>query len=257
MAASFAAGNLGRSHLPLRDVVAAEMRRLILDGTLRQGERLIEDRLAEQLGVSRNPIREAIRVLEAEGFLDVTARRGSFVATLSAQQAADLFQVRLAVEPLGARLAAASPSAARLERMKAVLAEAQTAPERHELDTLAGLHTELHALIFEMTGNTYLTAIAIPMVRRGQWLLRQSAPLRIPAAWSQHHDLIAAIEEGDPDLAEAVARHHVLIMRSAMRNQPELPGRLLGARRASVPARPGPAQPGPRSVLVYEVPRAE
>jgi DNA-binding GntR family transcriptional regulator len=257
MAASFAAGNLGRSHLPLRDVVAAEMRRLILDGTLRQGERLIEDRLAEQLGVSRNPIREAIRVLEAEGFLDVTARRGSFVATLSAQQAADLFQVRLAVEPLGARLAAASPSAARLEQMKAVLAEAQTAPERHELDTLAGLHTELHALIFEMTGNTYLTAIAIPMVRRGQWLLRQSAPLRIPAAWSQHHDLIAAIEEGDPDLAEAVARHHVLIMRSAMRNQPELPGRLLGARRASVPARPGPAQPGPHSVLVYEVPRAE
>src|SRR5258708_11666035 len=110
MAASVAAGNLGRSHRPLRDVVAAEMRRLILDGTLRQGERLIEDRLAEQLGVSRNPIREAIRVLEAEGFLDVTARRGSFVATLSAQQAADLFQVRLAGAPLGPPLPPRRPS---------------------------------------------------------------------------------------------------------------------------------------------------
>jgi DNA-binding GntR family transcriptional regulator len=228
MAASVAAGNLGRSHLPLRDVVAGEMRRLILDGTLRQGERLIEDRLAEQLGVSRNPIREAIRVLEAEGFLDVTARRGSFVATLSAQQAADLFQVRLAVEPLGARLAAGRPSGPHIGRMKAVLAEAQTAPERKELDTLSELHTELHSLIFEMTGNAYLTAIAIPMVRRGQWLLRQAAPLRTPSAWSQHHDLIAAIEEGDPDLAEAVARHHVLIMRSAMRTQLEPPAQLPG-----------------------------
>lgn len=223
MAASVAAGKLGSSHLPLRDVVATEMRRLILDGTLRQGERLVEDRLAEQLGVSRNPIREAIRVLEAEGFLDVTARRGSFVATLSAKQAADLFEVRLAVEPLGARLAADNPSGPHIERMKEILAEAQTAPERYELDTLAELHTELHSLIFEMTGNTYLTAIAIPMVKRGQWLLRQSSPLRTPSAWSQHHGLIGAIEEGDPDLAETVARHHVLIMRSAMRRQFEPP----------------------------------
>jgi len=91
------AGNVGRSHQPLRDLVATELRRLILDGTLRPGERLTEDRLAEQLGVSRNPIREAIRLLEGEGFLDVTARRGAFVATLSSSQAADLFEVRLAL----------------------------------------------------------------------------------------------------------------------------------------------------------------
>lgn len=198
-------------------MVAAEMRRLILDGTLRPGERLIEDRLAQQLGVSRNPVREAIRVLDAEGFLDVTARRGSFVATLSAKQAADLFEVRLALEPLGARLAALDPSRTRIARMKEILGEAQAVPDRHELDTLSELHTELHSLIFEMTGNAYLIAMAIPMVKRGQWLLRQGAPLRTPSAWSEHHGLIAAIEAGDPDLAEAAARHHVLSVRSAMR----------------------------------------
>jgi DNA-binding GntR family transcriptional regulator len=215
-------GTLGSKHLPLRDVVATELRRQILDGTLKQGERLIEDRLAEKLGVSRNPIREALRVLEAEGFLDVSARRGCFVATLSANQAADLFEVRLAVEPLGARLAArdvANPrnaSGARIARMKEILAEVQTNPEGRELDTLSELHTELHALIFEMTGNSYLIAIAIPMVKRGQWLLRQNAPLRTPSAWSQHHELISAIEAGDPDLAETVARHHVLSVRSEM-----------------------------------------
>jgi DNA-binding GntR family transcriptional regulator len=211
--------NVGSSHRPLRDVVATEMRRLILDGTLRPGERLIEDRLAEQLGVSRNPVREAIRVLEAEGFLDVAARRGSFVATLSAKQAADLFEIRLALEPLGARLAARETSPARIARMKEILAQAQAQPGRHDLDALSELHTELHSLIFEMTGNTYLIAMAIPMVKRGQWLLRQSAPLRTPSAWSEHHGLIAAIEAGDPDFAEAQARHHVLSVRSSMRAQ--------------------------------------
>jgi DNA-binding GntR family transcriptional regulator len=235
MAPSAAAATVGGAHRPLRAVVATEMRRLILDGTLRPGERLIEDRLAEQLGVSRNPVREAIRVLEAEGFLDVTARRGSFVATLSAKQAADLFEIRLALEPLGARLAAQQASAGRIARMKEILTLAQTVPEQVDLDTLAELHTELHSLIFEMTGNTYLVAMAIPMVKRGQWLLRQSSPLRTPSAWSEHHGLIAAIEAGDPDLAEAQARHHVLSVRASMRTQ------LAAQRDAAGPAADQPA----------------
>ena len=219
------AATVGSAHLPLRDVAATEIRRLILDGTLKQGERLVEDRLAEQLGVSRNPVREALRVLEAEGFVDTTARRGCFVATLSPAHAADLFEVRLAVEPLGARLAARAaaraPEACRgyIDRMKEILAAAQSQPGERDLDRLSELHTELHALVFEMTGNSYLIAIAIPMVKRGQWLLRQSAPLRTPAAWEQHHGLISAIEAGDADLAEAVARHHVLTVRGDLLNR--------------------------------------
>jgi DNA-binding GntR family transcriptional regulator len=221
------AGSVGSAHLPLRDLVATELRRLILDGTLPPGERLIEDRLAELLGVSRNPIREAIRMLEAEGFLDVTARRGSFVATLDASQAGDLFEVRLALEPLGARLAARQAHAgqngeAHTSRMKQILADVQTSPNSYGLDTLAEMHTELHSLIFELTGNSYLIAMAIPMVKRGQWLLRQAAPLREPDAWSEHHWLIAAIESGDPQLAEAAGRHHVLSVRG--RIQPRLDG---------------------------------
>ncbi|MET1003977.1 MAG: FCD domain-containing protein, partial [Propionibacteriaceae bacterium] len=74
-----------------------------------------------------------------------------------------------------------------------------------------------HSIIFELSNNAYLTAIAIPMVKRGQWLLRQKSPLRRPDAWSQHHGLIAAIEAGDADLAEAEARHHVLTVRHDLR----------------------------------------
>src|SRR5258706_16187640 len=126
MPPSIPAESVGRAHLPLRDLVATELRRLILDGTLPPGERLIEDRLAELFGVSRNPIREAIRMLEAEGFPDVTPRRGSFVARLDASQAGDLFEVRVALEPLGARLAAGKVSEEHTSRMKQILADVQT-----------------------------------------------------------------------------------------------------------------------------------
>jgi DNA-binding GntR family transcriptional regulator len=204
----------------LREVVAAELRRLILAGRLVPGERLVEDRLAELLGVSRNPVREAIRVLEAEGFVETAARRGALVATLDEDQADDIFEVRLALEPLGARLAARRENPALVARMKEVLREAQDPSCDRDLDHLADLHSDLHSLVFEMTGNAYLVAIAIPMVKRGQWLLRQRSPLRDPRAWEQHHGLIAAIEAGDPELAEAEARRHVLTMRHESRQEP-------------------------------------
>lgn len=211
-----AAPTIGAAHPRLREVVAGELRRMILDGRLAPGERLVEDRLAKLLGVSRNPVREAIRVLETEGFIDVPARRGAFVATLTEGLAADLFEVRLALEPLGARLAAAQGGAVAIVRMKEILAEAQNPATVLDLDQLADLHSELHATIFEMTGNAYLAAIAIPMVKRGQWVLRQNSPLKDPAAWAQHHALIDAIEAGDADLAEAHARSHVLTVRQQL-----------------------------------------
>ena len=131
--------------------------------------------------------------------------------------------------------------------MKEILAEAQDNPAEVDLDWLSGLHTELHSLVFEMTGNSYLIAIAIPMVKRGQWLLRQSAPLRTPSAWSQHHGLISAIEAGDADLAEAVARHHVLTVRGDLRTRlPRLAlSRPLQASRPFMIARPSAAADRP------------
>ena len=215
-----ASGSTTETPPRLRETVAAELRRLILAGRLAPGERLVEDRLAERLGVSRNPVREAIRVLEAEGFVETAARRGALVATLDESQADDIFEVRLALEPLGARLAARQENPELVARMKEVLAEAQDASADRDLDHLADLHSDLHSLIFEMTGNAYLVAIAIPMVKRGQWLLRQRSPLRDPRAWEQHHGLIAAIESGDPELADVEARRHVLTMRHELRQEP-------------------------------------
>jgi len=121
-------------HPPLRDVVAGELRRLILSGELAPGSRLVEDRLAEQLGVSRNPIREAIRVLAPEGFIEVMPRRGACVARLSVLDAENLFDVRMALEPVGARLAARRASPEGCERLRQILGQAHQgrtpAPDR-------------------------------------------------------------------------------------------------------------------------------
>ena len=74
---------LGEEHSPLRDQVVTELRQAILSGRLKPGERLVEGRLADELGVSRNPVREAIRALASEGLIEVTARRGAAVATMT------------------------------------------------------------------------------------------------------------------------------------------------------------------------------
>ncbi|MFI0370733.1 GntR family transcriptional regulator [Actinomadura sp. 1N219] len=201
------------AQLPLRDVVARRIRELILTGGLSPGERLPEDHLAEQLGVSRNPVREALRTLEAEGFVQVAARRGASVATLSIKQADDLFDLRLALEPLGARLAARHVTQPAVDLLRKILAMAQQDGARRSAQELSDLHTELHSKIFEMSRNDHLISVALPIVRRGQWLLLQHSSLKNPHAWDEHEPLIAAIEMGAEELAETTARAHVLSVR--------------------------------------------
>src|ERR1700748_3471202 len=124
---------LGSAHQPLRDVVTAAPRGLILAGELTPGERLVEDRLAVRLGVSRNPVREAIRVLAAEGFVEVTPRRGAAVARVSPGEAEELFDVRVAREGLSARLSARKATPDTADRLRAVLDSARLAVDEGRL----------------------------------------------------------------------------------------------------------------------------
>lgn len=206
---------LGDEHLPLRDVVAIEMRRMILGGVVRPGERLVEDRIADQLGVSRNPVREAIRILEAEGFIEVISRRGAFVASMSISEAGDLFEVRLALEPLGARLAARQAGATAAASLGKILDLAREATDGHDLDALSSLNTDFHVAVFTLSENDYLAAIGKPMVKRAQWLFRHSASERAPHSWREHQGLLEAIVNGDEDMAESEARRHVLAARGS------------------------------------------
>ena len=204
---------LGGAHLPLRDQVTAEIRRLIISGELAQGERLVEDRLAARLGVSRNPVRESIRVLAAEGFVLVIPRIGATVARLSPAEAEELFDVRMAIEGLAARLAARKRTPETAARLRLVLDSAREAVEGGRLERVADLNTAFHLAVGEVAGNSYLNLMMAPMLLRAQWVFRQTAAVRGPHSWSEHLSLCEAIAAGDEDEAQARAVAHVAAAR--------------------------------------------
>src|ERR1044072_1936365 len=131
---------LGGAHLPLRDKGTAYTSDHIPPGEHPQGERLFEDRLAARLGVSRNPVRESIRVLAAEGFVQVIPRIGATVARLSPAEAEELFDVRMAIEGLAARLAARKRTPETAARLRLVLDSAKEAVEEGRLERVADLN---------------------------------------------------------------------------------------------------------------------
>ncbi|MEU8248539.1 GntR family transcriptional regulator [Nonomuraea sp. NPDC048916] len=204
---------LGGAHRSLRDVVTAEIRRRIVSGELAQGERLVEDRLAASLGVSRNPVRESIRVLATEGFVQVVPRIGATVARLSAGEAEELFDVRMAIEGLAARLAARKRTPESAERLRQVLETARQAVEDGRLEEVADLNTAFHREVGEVAGNSYLNLMMTPMLQRAQWVFSQTAAARGPHSWSEHLDLCEAIAAGDEDEAQARAVAHVAAAR--------------------------------------------
>ncbi|UBU15645.1 GntR family transcriptional regulator [Nonomuraea gerenzanensis] len=204
---------LGGAHQTLRDEVTKELRRRILSGELAQGERLVEDRLAAALGVSRNPVRESIRVLAAEGFIQVVPRLGATVARLSAEEGEELFDVRMAIEGLAARLAARKRSPATAERLRRLLEQSKEAVEAGRLEAVADLNTAFHLAVGEATGNSYLALMMKPMLQRAQWIFSQTAAARGPHSWTEHLSLCEAIEAGDEDEAQARAVAHVAAAR--------------------------------------------
>jgi DNA-binding GntR family transcriptional regulator len=208
---------IGTAHQPLRSLVCDELRRQVITGELPPGTRLVEDRLAASLGVSRNPVREALQTLAGEGFVSILPRRGAVVADITTGQAEELFDVRMALESLAARLAARNADAAALARLRAVLERARVATEAGALDVLAACNTEFHQLVVAAGGNDYLTLLVAPMARRVQWVFRASAASRAPHSWTEHEGLLHAICDRDEEYAAVLASAHVAAARASYR----------------------------------------
>lgn len=145
-------------YLPLRDVVFKTLRQGILTGELKPGERLLEMHLAQRLGVSRTPIREAMRKLELEGLVVMVPRRGAEVANISSKTLKDVLEVRDALDSLAVELACERITQEGLEELKqACDAFARTTREK-ELDAtkIAKADVALHDVIVRATGNERL-----------------------------------------------------------------------------------------------------
>jgi DNA-binding GntR family transcriptional regulator len=206
---------LGLAHRPLREAVVDELRERIVAGVYPQGSRLLEEEIAVELGVSRNPVREALQALASDGFVDIEPRRGARVAVLTTQRTDDLFEVRQALEGLVASLAARKRTEAQLSELTAVVQDGLAASEAGDLDPLPALNTRFHQLLADAADNALLTDTLARLAHVIQWVYTSRIALRSHRSWAEHAAILDAIAAGDADRAEREARHHIGMAREA------------------------------------------
>jgi DNA-binding GntR family transcriptional regulator len=202
--------------VPLRQSVYDALIDLIVGGELPPGQHMVETDLARQLGVSRQPIREALHRMEAEGWVDLRPSQGAFVHVPTDSEVDELLDVRALLEAETARLAAANGvSPARLARLREICREGQAAAEADDFAGAVAANNIFHAEIAAVGGNAVLAELADIVGRRVQWYYRMVAPARGHGSWTEHAEMIEAIESGDPERAQALAGKHTERTRQA------------------------------------------
>ena len=197
-------------YLPLRDVVFNTLRKAILRGELKPGERLMEIQLANKLGVSRTPIREAIRKLELEGLVLMIPRKGAEVAQITEKNMQDVLEVRKALEELSVQLACERITPEQVEEMKMAAEDFRKVLKSGDVTKIAEADVKFHDIIFAATNNqrliTLLNNLREQMYRfRVEYLKQKEC---YPQLLEEHDKLIALISGGEVEEAcELMGRH--------------------------------------------------
>lgn len=198
-------------YLPLRDVVFNTIKDGILTGRLRPGERLLENQLANELGVSRTPIREALRMLEIENLVDLIPRKGAQVKEMSEKDIKDVLEIRKVLEELAAGLAAANITNQDISELKRLHGEFVEAFDRGDREGVIIADTNFHDVIFSATKNDKLiqiiSNISIQIYRYRITYLKLLTDISLPN--QQHLELIRAFELRDADKARAIMSEHI------------------------------------------------
>ncbi len=196
---------------PVRRLVEEQLRKAIVDGTYAPGEHLSDRALCEQLGVSRSIVREAVRLLEAEGLVTVVPYRGPFVAFLSESEAAHVYEVRAALEGVaGAGFAERASDADRAELRQIYEKLTRTSPAEGR-QALLEIKRQFYEVLLRGCGNTYATRMLEQLLNRNTQLRATSLsePSRLPNTVREIGRIIDAIERHDPDGARQACVDHV------------------------------------------------
>jgi DNA-binding GntR family transcriptional regulator len=194
----------------LAESVTSRLRELILDGQLPQGMPLRPTQLAPRLGVSVMPVREALRILGAEGLVAFTPRIGARVVELSEEDIEELYLSRGALEGLAARLAASRMTEEDLQGLRVALDEMLAAQTRQDLPAFMKWDREFHRRQFRASGRPQLVARILDLWDAGRLILPMTARTEHPmeAAILSHRAVLQAHEHRDPNAAEHVTRVH-------------------------------------------------
>lgn len=191
------------------------IRSSIIRGQFKAGERLKEAEIATMTGVSRTPVREALRRLAAEGFVQIRPGSGAVVNRWTRSEAAELFEIRAALEALGAGVAAQRAGPEGISRLEALCDRMESAARTGGVDFLEKfsiLNTEFHATILEMSGNAQLTEMASSLMKLGVIMRTYSRfeAGRLERSMMDHRSLVSAMRHGSFARAEATMRSHIL-----------------------------------------------
>jgi len=193
---------------PLRDRVYEALLELITTRALQPGRHLVESELAGHLGVSRQPVREALQRLSTEGWVDLRPAQGAFVHEPTEEEADQLLTVRSLLEAEAARLAAAHAGSAAVAALEELCAEGERAVAADDVDGAVAMNARLHAKIMELAGNKVLAELAAQVDRRVRWYYTPVARQRGRQSWVEHRELIAAIADRDEQRAIEAMRTH-------------------------------------------------
>jgi DNA-binding GntR family transcriptional regulator len=182
----------------------------ILTGELSAGQKLTEQEVAARLGVSRGPVREALRALAEAGLLQIEPNRGAFVRKVDFKEAIEIHDVYSALEELAARSAARSISGAQIEELKALVEEMDAAAEAEDLDRYYALNLSFHQRLVEASGNRRLLSIYNRLLNELHLFRRFGLMQRgqMQRSNHEHHQIVEKVAAGDPEgAAEAMRRH--------------------------------------------------
>ena len=206
----------------LARAVQHEIERLIVSGEIAPGVKLNEALLAERLGVSRGPIREAFRVLEEAGLVRQEKNRGVFVRAVALDEAMEIFDVRAMLEAQVGRLLASQLQPAQLKELRTMVGTMEGAVKLNDMDEYHVLNLKFHDRLVELTGNRKLIAIYRRLIKELSLFRRMNlaGAAVMPASASEHRGILKAIASGDSELASRSMQEHVLLSRErTARNQ--------------------------------------
>ena len=200
--------------LPLRDVVFNTLRQAILTGELKPGERLMEIHLANKLGVSRTPIREAIRKLELEGLVKIIPNKGAYVTGITPKDVQDIYMIRSILEGMCARWATEHITPEQIEQLEEIvlLSEFHLKKDKDKVVQVSDLDGKFHHVLYEASNSRIMEHTLsdfhkyVKMAR----MLSVGAKNRAEKSIEEHKAILEAIKKGDADEAERLANLHIM-----------------------------------------------
>lgn len=193
----------------LRVQVREALEDLIVYGQLAPGEHLAEESLAEQLGVSRQPVREALQTMAGAGFVDLQPGRGAFVHRPTVEEVRDVFHVRGLLEADGAALAARNIDDDGRALLESIYARGEAASSQADSRELIELNTEFHDAVMSIGDNKVSIKLLSELRRRIGWYLATIITSRAPSSWVEHRGILDAINSGDAEQARLLMSKHI------------------------------------------------